>query len=248
MKRGLEAIDNIDESVVGDARDAKRIVPEFITFVDFDVAEQKAFSRYYRSLLSKQQADDLFDELYSLKGTLFKQEVVNTPGGKKLAPRLTAAFGDANISYKYAGVTQKTIPEYPKLLLECQRAIESLLGCSLNYAFVNIYEITDSDGKPCEHYIGWHSDDEPQIVLDDTRSTTICSVSLGDERTFQIRRAYKPPETPTQIHSIMLHHGSLCTMEKQTQLLCKHQVPKKKNATKVRINITFRLMHTEYNK
>lgn len=247
MKRGSpdDVKDRIDGIDMPDEKKVQLVVPvKSTTFVDFTVGTQRAYSRYFQEFMSKRQADELFDELYRLKDKLFRQDVVTTPSGKKLAPRLTAAFGDARITYKYAGMTQRTNPEYPKLLLECKCAIEALIGCSLNYAFVNIYEISDSDGKHVDHYIGWHSDDEGEIVKDDTGATTICSISLGDERQFQIRKAYKPPQSPTPIHSTVLHHGSLCTMENQTQLLCKHQAPKKKNATKVRINVTFRLMHT----
>jgi len=65
---------------------------------------------------------------------------------------------------------------------------------------------------------------------------------LGDEREFRIRQIYKKGETPSFVHKKVLEHGSLCTMEKHTQHLCKHSVPVKNGATKDRINITFRKM------
>lgn len=128
-------------------------------------------------------------------------------------------------------------------IIACKKKIEEQLGCTLNYGFVNIYDVVDEDNKPAQHYIGWHADSEGDIVTSPSGETTICSISLGDPRKFQLRENYKVgKDTPTHIYSKVLEHGSLCTMEKHTQQLCKHQVPKKSGATAPRINITFRLM------
>lgn len=202
-----------------------------------------ALSRYFPQFLSETEANELYDELYALKDIHFNRDVVSTPRGKVKAPRWTAAFGEEGIVYGYAGMERETVTEWPKLLLECKKRIEKKLGCELNYGFVNIYEITDKDGNVVEHYIGWHSDSEGDIVTTKDGETTICSISVGDERTFQLRETYKVgKEKPTPIISKVLEHGSLCTMEKQTQKFCKHQVKKKSGAKKPRINITFRKM------
>lgn len=155
--------------------------------------------------------------------------------GKEVeAPRFTATFGVKGTTYTYAGMTRIPTTEWPVELLDCKTKLEAFLGCELNYAFVNYYE--------GEHYIGWHSDKEGDIETTPDGQTTIASISLGDEREFQIRPIYRKGEKPTQIYKKILKNGSLCTMEKHTQSLCKHCVPVKRGSTKVRINITFRKM------
>jgi alkylated DNA repair dioxygenase AlkB len=221
------------------------------------------FSRYFKQFLSVQEANDLYAELYALKEKHFNRDLgkkfflsverrktsinvflVSTPKGKVLAPRFTAAFGEKGIgTYGYAGFERETVEEWPKLLLDCKNRIEKQLGVKFNYGFVNIYETKNDDGTPAEHYIGWHSDSEGDIVTSDDGQTTIASISLGDERKFQLRQNYRVgKDTPTTITNVVLEHGSLCTMEKHTQKMYKHCVPKKKGATKPRINVTFRLM------
>lgn len=235
MKRG-----RVDTTIPTDDR---KIAKTGKTVFNLTKDNQTALVRYFKQFLSTEEADELYNEIYALKSKHFNRDLVNTPRGKVKAPRFTAAFGEKGITYEYAGYTRKTVEEWPKKLAKCKKLIEETLGVQLNYGFINIYEIVDEAGDPVEHYIGWHSDSEGDIQTTKDGQTTICSISLGDERKFQIREIYKPgKEKPTTIHSIVLEHGSLCTMEKHTQSLLKHQVPKKRGATKPRINITFRLM------
>lgn len=213
------------------------------TILEFNRGSKIALAKYYTNFLSKDEADELYTELYGLKDEYFTRDLVSTPRGKVKAPRFTAAFGEKGIKYGYAGFERVTITKWPMLMLKCKKNIEQQLGCVLNYGFVNIYDVIDEEGDPVNHYIGWHSDSEGDIVTTQSGETTICSISLGDERKFQLRERYTPKkDNPTPITSKVLEHGSLCTMEKHTQLLCKHQVPKKKKASKPRINITFRNM------
>lgn len=224
-----------------DREDRKDCDSKIVFKVSHD--DKVALAKYYPSFLNTEEANELYQELYNLKDKYFDRDLVNTPKGKVLAPRYTAAFGEEGISYKYAGMNRSTITEWPELLLKCKESIETTLDVKLNYGFVNIYEIVDNNGNKVDQYIGWHSDSEGDIVTTSDGQTTICSISLGDERKFQLRENYKVgKEKPTPITSIVLEHGSLCTMEKHTQQLCVHCVPKKPNASKPRINITFRLM------
>ena len=200
------------------------------TFLSIVKDESKvALVRYFDAFLTRKQANELYAEIYAKKDTLFKQDTYILFGNAKKAPRLSAAFGSKGSTYTYSGMTQPAITDWPLKLLECKALVEQKLDCKLNYALVNIYET----GKD---YIGWHSDDEKDLES----NTPICSISLGDERKFQLREKYSKGETPTKIYSKVLAHGSLCTMEKQTQQICKHKVPVKPKASSPRINITFR--------
>ncbi len=80
-------------------------------------------------------------------------------------------------------------------------------------------------------YIGWHSDDEQKSYI----TNPIYSVSLGDERIFQLRKK----ETGA-IVEIKLSNGSLLVMYgEELQLKYQHRVPKSKS-DRARINLTFR--------
>jgi len=210
--------------------------------LNFKVEERQALVRYWPSFLTQLESKELYDEIYNLKNEYFSADVYKIFNKDIVAPRLTAAFGEKGIVYGYAGMSRETIDLWPKLLLQCKQKIQDQLGVTLNYAFINIYEVKDLSGNKCDHYIGWHADKEKDIIQDSDGGTTICSVSLGDPRKFQLRKTYKKGEPPTRIYSQVLENGSLCTMEKHTQILCKHQVPKKRKATTPRINITFRNM------
>lgn len=209
------------------------------TLLDIKVGDKVALSRYYKDFLSKEEATTLYNTLEGLLTSegVFTQDKYVIFGKTVDAPRLTATFGPEGITYKYAGMVRKPTTTWPTCLKECKDKIEESLGCSLNYAFVNYYKT--------DHYIGWHSDSEGDIETTDDGQTTICSISVGDEREFRLRQIYKAgKEPPTKVYKKVLENGSLCTMEKHTQSLCKHSVPVKNKATTPRINITFRLMKT----
>ena len=201
----------------------------------------KALARYFPNFLTKEEADSLFNVIIN-ESAKYTQDKVNTPGGVKMAPRLTGTYGPEGVIYKYAGMTRTPITVWPAELMKCMEMISEKVGCVLNYAFINVYRDGDYLKKD---YIGWHKDSEGEIVCNEIGETTIASISLGDERTFQMRVEYKNGENPTQITSVKLEHGSLCTMEKQMQKFCKHQVPKYNNAKGIRINITFRNMKSK---
>jgi alkylated DNA repair dioxygenase AlkB len=79
--------------------------------------------------------------------------------------------------------------------------------------------------------MGWHSDDEKSMG----KNNTIASLSFGAERKF----SFKHKQTK-QIVSLVLEHGSLLIMKNATQTNWLHSLPKSKNITQPRINLTFR--------
>ena len=68
-----------------------------------------------------------------------------------------------------------------------------------------------------------------------TRSITIISLSLGAERTFQVKGSWPR----ANVDELQLRDGDLCTMEGRVQYVYKHQVPKQP-ASGARINLTWR--------
>jgi alkylated DNA repair dioxygenase AlkB len=83
--------------------------------------------------------------------------------------------------------------------------------------------------------IGWHSDDEKSIEA----NSSIASISFGAERKFWFKH-----KQSKKIISVLLEHGSLLLMKDATQKNWLHSLPKSKNITRPRINLTFRRMIT----
>lgn len=79
--------------------------------------------------------------------------------------------------------------------------------------------------------ISWHSDDEKELGT----NPTVASLSLGGERTFQIRH-----KTTKEKQSMVLNNGSLIVMGGTMQHHWQHCVPKTTKPIAARINLTFR--------
>ena len=101
--------------------------------------------------------------------------------------------------------------------------------------------------------ISYHSDDEAFLGV----NPNIASLSLGQPRDFYLRRkapagievpaATSPsgskgvgPAASRHTEKMQLHDGSLLIMRGKTQKDYEHSIPKRKNITVGRINITFR--------
>ena len=78
--------------------------------------------------------------------------------------------------------------------------------------------------------MGWHSDDEDSLG----KNNTIASLSFGAERKFSLKH-----KQTKQTVSILLEHGSLLVMKGATQSNWLHSLPKSKQITRHRINLTF---------
>ena len=159
--------------------------------------------------------------------------------GKRIqVPRYQEAYG---CSYYYSGVYHKAHPisdPYLKALIVWVRKHSGLPYSSL---LVNWYE----NGQ---HYIGAHSDDETQLV----KNQSIYSFTFGQERTFRIdaKKKYLKKTGGTQPKErldLSLKNNSLVIMGGEMQTYYKHSVPKRAISTcpERRINITLRLFGNE---
>lgn len=100
-----------------------------------------------------------------------------------------------------------------------------------NYAHANEYR----DGS---QYIGFHSDNEGDMV----ENSMIISISIGQERDFQIRKKTKKADTPSKITTVRLKSGSIVIMGGNMQKNWKHALPKRAKQNGKRYNLTFRKM------
>ncbi len=151
--------------------------------------------------------------------------------GKKIqVPRYQEAYG---CSYFYSGVwhkAHKIKDPYFKALIVWVRKHSGFPYSSL---LINWYE----NGQ---HYIGAHSDDETQLV----KNQSIYSFTFGQERTFRIDSKKKFQKERIDLS---LKNNSLVIMGGEMQTYYKHSVPKRAISTcpERRINITLRLFGNE---
>ena len=177
---------------------------------------------YFPAFLSKEEADSLFRELY--ENTPWQQDEITVYGKKHLQPRLTALYGNEGKPYTYSNITMQ--PHYWTLTLQkIKSLVENISETNFTTVLLNYYR----DGSDSN---GWHADNEKELG----RNPIIASLSLGNERNFQL----KHNSDVTQKKNVILENGSLLLMEGTTQHFWKHQVPKTAKPVGPRINLTFR--------
>lgn len=137
-------------------------------------------------------------------------------------PRLQAWHGEPNALYRYSGKTLQPRP-WNATLLYLKDLLEEQ-GMMFNSVLLNLYR--DGSDK-----MGWHADNEPELG----DQPTIASISLGAERTFQLKHRLSK-----QRYDIELANGSLLIMGGATQEHWLHQLPQRKRCSSPRINLTFR--------
>jgi alkylated DNA repair dioxygenase AlkB len=179
---------------------------------------------YFPAFLKKQEADAVFHEL--IQNTPWQQDEITVYGKKHLQPRLTALYGNEGKPYSYSNIVMQPHP-WTSLLQKIKARIESVTETNFTTVLLNYYR-NGSDSN------GWHADNEKELG----KNPIIASLSLGAERTFQL----KHNTDATQKKSIILEHGSLLLMQGTTQHFWKHQIPKTTKSIKTRVNLTFRII------
>jgi len=164
--------------------------------------------------LATATADRLFAEL--LTGIAWGQRQVF--GGN--VPRLDAWYHRDGKAYKFSGATRQACEDWPDGLREVLALVEPW---GVNSVLCNLYR-NGSDS------VAWHSDDEPG------HDASIVSVSLGTPRDFVLREKADHKAKRT----IIAGHGDLIVMGEGSQDTTEHCLPKRRNVTGARINLTFR--------
>ncbi len=176
---------------------------------------------YNESFLNKEKADHLYRQCILLP---FEQRTFKIFGKEIPNPRLEVFYGPKDLSYSYSNQRIEVL-EMPEFIVRLKEEIEGSTSTKFNSCLINLYR----NGKDSN---GWHSDNEKELGP----NPIIASVSLGAERKFQIRRKEKGSE----IHNLILNHGSLLLMEKGMQETHLHCLPKSLKIDRPRINLTFR--------
>lgn len=181
-----------------------------------------AVFEYYPNFFSNDKAEELYKLLY--EKTPWQQDNITVFGKNYLQPRLTALYGNEGKPYKYSNIIMKPHP-WNAILTHIKELVEEKANQSFTTVLLNLYR-NERDSN------GWHADNEKELG----RNPIIASVSLGEERTFQL----KHNTIKEAKQNILLKHGSLILMKEGSQVHYKHQIPKATSNKNPRINLTFR--------
>ena len=176
---------------------------------------------YFPVFLSAVESKGLFQQI--LNELVFQQNQIKIFGKAIAVPRLEAYFSLNGEKYGYSGQQLKNQP-FPAFLNELRLRIEARTKNTYNALLINLYR----DGQDSN---GWHADNEKSLGS----NPSIASLSLGAERPFELRH-----QRTGQKLKIHLADGSLLHMYGELQHHWKHQLPKVRNFSGQRINLTFR--------
>jgi alkylated DNA repair dioxygenase AlkB len=176
---------------------------------------------YYGKILSSREANQYFDLL--MQNILWKNDEVVIFGKHIVTRRKAAWYGDFDYLYTYSNTTKQALA-WTKELSDLKQIVEEYTETKFNSCLLNLYH----NGNEA---MGWHSDDEKSLG----KNNTIASLSLGAEREFLLKH-----KQTKRIASVVLEHGSLLIMKDATQANWLHSLPRSKNVTQPRINLTFR--------
>lgn len=177
---------------------------------------------FYPDFLNKEESDQLFQHLQD--NIEWKQEPISIFGKQVLQPRLTAWYGDSSKPYSYSGITMHPRP-FTQALLNVKERLETISKHVFTNVLLNFY-------RNQQDSMGWHRDNEKELGP----NPVIASISLGQEREFQLRHYYEKQLKK----NLLLTHGSLLLMQGTTQHYWEHALPKRSRQLGPRINLTFR--------
>ena len=185
------------------------------------VVATDGYADYYPNFLEPRASTTLLQQLLLLDS--FQQNEIVLFGKKMKVPRLEAYYALNGEQYGYSG-QQLQAEKFTLFLDELRLEVQERTGYKYNALLINYYR----DGQDSN---GWHADNEKTLGP----NPSIASISLGAERTFELKHL-----STGQKKSILLAHGSLLHMHGPLQHHYKHQLPKKRALTEARLNLTFR--------
>jgi alkylated DNA repair dioxygenase AlkB len=191
-----------------------------------NILNQDGIVNYYGKILSPEDANQYFDLL--MRNIQWENDDLVFFGKHVTTKRQAAWYGDSEYLYTYSNSTKRALA-WINELFELKQIVEKYAGTKFNSCLLNLYH-NGNEG------MGWHSDDEGSLG----KNNTIASLSFGAERKF----SFKHKQTKQTV-SIVLEHGSLLIMKGATQSNWLHSLPKSKNITQPRINLTFRTIRSD---
>lgn len=172
---------------------------------------------YHPHLVAKEVQDFVIEHF--INNSEWEQDEYNFGGKIVKSPRLTSFYGYGD--YLYSAQLKKAKP-FCNRLEYIRKWISELCEYDFNCCLLNYYR----DGNDSIH---WHSDNEPEM------GDVIASLSFGAERLFKLKH-----NKTHEVKQINLNSGSLLVMMNGLQKNWKHAIPKQKEITQARLNMTFR--------
>ncbi|MBV53434.1 MAG: alpha-ketoglutarate-dependent dioxygenase AlkB [Coxiellaceae bacterium] len=192
---------------------------------DYLVSSQLPDCFLFPHFVSLDMSQQLTTEILSLP---LEQETFKMFGKSITVPRESLWMADPGCTYRYSGITRLPQPWSPVVGLLHGRILKKFPG--LNSVLINVYRHGD-------HYMGYHQDNEPEIDA----SHGILSISLGQSRDF----LFKSVEDRKNIIKLSLCNGDGLYMGPVTIKEWLHALPKRKRASGLRINLTFRSIYSK---
>jgi alkylated DNA repair dioxygenase AlkB len=191
-----------------------------------NILNEDSIVNYYGKILSSEEANQCFDLL--MQNIQWENDDLVFFGKHVTTKRKVAWYGDSEYVYTYSNSTKRALA-WTKELCALKQIVEKYAETKFNSCLLNLYH-NGNEG------MGWHSDDEESLG----KNNTIASLSFGAERKF----SFKHKQTKQTV-SLVLEHGSLLIMKGGTQSHWLHSLPKSKNITQPRINLTFRTIRSD---
>lgn len=172
----------------------------------------------YRAFAADWLSPHHIERFLEKEGVALKQNKITVFGKEYNEPRLTYWMGPA---YRYSSVYWLETA-FTEEIARWKNTLTQLLHFSFNSVLINYYR----DGQDG---MGKHRDNEPEMD-----SHCIASLSFGASREIH----FEQPTTKQKV-KVALHHGDLLVMN-NFQDTWWHSVPKRKNVSHSRLNLTFR--------
>ena len=176
---------------------------------------------HWKNWLPNSKADQTL--AFALQQIPWRKDVIKMFGRTIQIPRLQNWFSESGQSYTYSRLSLPGL-DYLEWMAYLSLDVKKTTQNDFNGILVNYYR----DGSDS---MDWHADDESSLGVE----PVVASVSLGAERTFQLRHKV----TRDRIN-VSLTHGSLFLMGPGIQDYWQHRIAKAKNLTEPRISLTFR--------
>ncbi len=158
----------------------------------------------------------------------WREESIALFGRRVTVPRLCAWYGDVGVAYRYSRSTHRANGWLSELEVVRDHLL-ARLGIRFNFVLANLYR-TGRDA------MGWHADDEPELGP----RPCVASLSFGAARLFRLRAR----DGRARRVDLLLEHGSLLLMWGCSQRDWQHAVPRMRDASGPRINLTYRCVET----
>jgi alkylated DNA repair dioxygenase AlkB len=179
----------------------------------------------FPGFFNEEESEHYFNQL--LNTINWKQDAITILGKKIDLPRLTAWYGEVSKDYSYSAIENSSNAWTPELL-EIKSRIEKQSQIEFNSVLLNLYRNGNDS-------VSWHRDKEKVL----RKNPVIASVSFGATRKFKFRHV----NDHKLVKTIDLTSGTFLLMKGETQHNWEHHIPKQKDVTKPRINLTYRILY-----